>query len=102
MVSLVLLLLLAIGWARLAAGENNFRQLVAAGHWYAEEEQGRLMNQVHLNQMNSWVRGRGSVSRLEKESGVANPQFLVGERAFKTYRSMGDALTGKTSVLVQR
>ena len=62
----------------LAAGENNFRQLVAVGHWYAEEDPGRLVNHVHLNQTNSRVRGRGSVSRLGKEGGGNEPAVFGG------------------------
>ena len=62
-------LLAAIGRARLATGQNNFRQLVTAGHWYAEEDQARLMNHVHLNQMNSWVQGRGQCRGWERRAG---------------------------------
>ena len=52
------LLLVAISKARLAACQNNFRQLVTAWRLYADDYQGRLVNNVHLDQTNSWVRCR--------------------------------------------
>ena len=64
--------------ARLAACQNNFRQLVTAWRLYADDYQGRLVNNVHLDQTNSWV--WGSVSKFG-EGGVTNTQFLVGEEA---------------------
>ena len=110
-VVLASLLLVAIskarGKARLAACQNNFRQLVTAWHLYAEDYQGRLVNNVHLDQTNSWV--RGSVSKFG-EGGVTNTQFLVGEEAlfapyvstYKTYHCPADGSVEEIGGMVYR
>ncbi len=83
--------------ARLAACQNNFRQLITAWTLYADNYQGRLVNNVHLDRTNSWV--KESVSKFGKD-GVTNWHYLVGKEhalfapyisTAKTYHCPSDA-----------